>query len=145
YGHIYGRLGYRTLDFEKFYYQGDYQGCAVMNYCEKDVPFTRITEHKYFAPWEKHAESVCYKEFSRSCGEDDIPYYPIRQVGEMEMLDKYVQLAEKEERVTFIGRLGTYRYLDMDVTIAEALNISRLYLNNIKEGIKMPSFAVPVR
>ncbi|MDU5472094.1 MULTISPECIES: UDP-galactopyranose mutase [Pantoea] len=145
YEHIYGRLGYRTLDFEKFYYQGDYQGCAVMNYCEKDVPFTRITEHKYFAPWEKHAESVCYKEFSRSCGENDIPYYPIRQVGEMEMLDKYVQLAEKEEKVTFIGRLGTYRYLDMDVTIAEALNTSRLYLNNIKEGIKMPSFAVSVR
>lgn len=145
YEHIYGRLGYRTLDFEKFYYQGDYQGCAVMNYCEKDVPFTRITEHKYFAPWEKHAESVCYKEFSRSCGENDIPYYPIRQVGEMEMLDRYVQLAEKEEKVTFIGRLGTYRYLDMDVTIAEALNTSRLYLNNIKEGIKMPSFAVSVR
>ena len=145
YGHIHGRLGYRTLDFEKFYYEGDYQGCAVMNYCEQKVPFTRITEHKYFAPWEKHTGSVCYREFSRSCGENDIPYYPIRQVGEMEMLEKYLELAEKEENVTFIGRLGTYRYLDMDVTIAEALAISRLYLKNAKEGIKMPSFTVSVR
>ncbi len=50
FGYQYGRLGYRTLDFKKFTYQGDYQGCAVMNYCSVDVPYTRITEHKYFSP-----------------------------------------------------------------------------------------------
>ncbi len=60
YGYQYGRLGYRTLDFKKFIYQGDYQGCAVMNYCSVDVPYTRITEHKYFSPWEQHDVSVCY-------------------------------------------------------------------------------------
>lgn len=145
YEHQFGRLGYRTLDFEKFYHDGDYQGCAVMNYCEQEVPYTRITEHKYFAPWEKHSGSVCYKEYSRSCEENDIPYYPIRQVGEMEMLEKYLNLAEQEKNVTFVGRLGTYRYLDMDVTIAEALNTAKVYLDCIEQKSLMPSFSVSVR
>ncbi len=145
YEHQFGRLGYRTLDFEKFYHEGDYQGCAVMNYCEQKVPYTRITEHKYFAPWEKHTGSVCYKEYSRACEENDIPYYPIRQVGEMQMLEKYLELAEQEQKITFIGRLGTYRYLDMDVTIAEALNTARIYLDTIKNEHQMPAFTVSVR
>lgn len=68
-----------------------------MNYCEQEVPYTRITEHKYFSPWEQHDGSVCYKEFSRACEADDIPYYPIRQVGEMSLLAKYVDLAEQEK------------------------------------------------
>lgn len=55
----FGRLAYRTLDFERFTYQGDYQGCAVMNYGDASVPFTRITEHKHFSPWEEHEGSVC--------------------------------------------------------------------------------------
>ena len=68
-----GRLGYRTLDFERFTYQGDYQGCAVMNYGEEAVPYTRITEHKHFAPWEEHEGSVCYREYSRAAEAEDIP------------------------------------------------------------------------
>src|SRR5690554_6120921 len=108
-----GRLGYRTLDFERFTHQGDYQGCAVMNYGEEAVPFTRITEHKYFSPWERHRKSVCYREFSRACEPGDIPYYPIRQVREKAFLADYVTRAEAESGVTFVGRLGTYRYLDM--------------------------------
>ncbi|MGX9306720.1 UDP-galactopyranose mutase, partial [Pantoea dispersa] len=115
------------------------------NYCEQKVPYTRITEHKYFAPWEKHTGSVCYKEYSRACEENDIPYYPIRQVGEMQMLEKYLELAEQEQKITFIGRLGTYRYLDMDVTIAEALNTARIYLDTIKNEHQMPAFTVSVR
>lgn len=145
YEHQFGRLGYRTLDFEKFHYSGDYQGCAVMNYCDEKEEYTRITEHKYFAPWEKHTGSVCYKEFSRSCTEKDIPYYPIRQVGEMEMLYKYLELAEKENKITFVGRLGTYRYLDMDVTISEALKTSRVFLECCETKNKMPAFTVSVR
>ncbi|HGY4332221.1 UDP-galactopyranose mutase [Klebsiella aerogenes] len=145
YSYQYGRLGYRTLDFEKFTWQGDYQGCAVMNYCSIDIPFTRITEHKYFSPWETHEGSVCYKEYSRECGEQDIPYYPIRQMGEMALLDKYLSLAENEKNITFVGRLGTYRYLDMDVTIAEALNTADKYLSSISCDEIMPVFAVPVR
>ncbi|HBM3286894.1 TPA: UDP-galactopyranose mutase [Klebsiella michiganensis] len=145
YSYQYGRLGYRTLDFEKFTWQGDYQGCAVMNYCSLDVPYTRITEHKYFSPWESHEGSVCYKEYSRECGEKDIPYYPIRQMGEMALLDKYLSLAENEKNITFVGRLGTYRYLDMDVTIAEALNTADKYLSSLSSNESMPVFTVSVR
>lgn len=135
-----GRLGYRTLDFERFSYDGDYQGCAVMNYGDASVPFTRITEHKHFSPWEEHQGSVCYREFSRACGPDDIPYYPVRMVEEKEQLAQYVTRAEKEEGVTFVGRLGTYRYLDMDVTIREALDTARLYLSTLSESARMPAF-----
>ncbi|BCZ40312.1 hypothetical protein SMGES_16380 [Serratia marcescens] len=140
-----GGLGYRTLDFEKFTVEGDHQGCAVMNYCEQSVPYTRITEHKYFSPWEQHEGSVCYKEYSRACEENDIPYYPIRQVGEMALLEKYVDLAEKEHDITFIGRLGTYRYLDMDVTIAEALKTAETYLASLEQENAMPVFTVSIR
>ena len=135
-----GRLGYRTLDFERFTYEGDYQGCAVMNYGDFSVPYTRITEHKHFSPWEEHSGSVCYREFSRACGAEDIPYYPIRLVKEKEQLAEYVARAERETSVTFVGRLGTYRYLDMDVTIREALDTARLYLANKAENTSMPAF-----
>ncbi|MDT8853520.1 UDP-galactopyranose mutase [Paracoccaceae bacterium Fryx2] len=136
-----GRLGYRTLDFERFTHDGDYQGCAVMNYGEVQVPYTRITEHKHFSPWESHAGSVCYREFSRACGPDDIPYYPIRLVAEQSLLAEYVARAEAERNVTFIGRLGTYRYLDMDVTIREGLDCARGALEQIAAGAALPAFS----
>lgn len=135
-----GRLGYRTLDFERFSYDGDYQGCAVMNYGDRDVAWTRITEHKHFSPWETHAGSVCYREFSRACDVDDIPYYPIRQVEEKALLGDYVKLAEAGGGVTFVGRLGTYRYLDMDVTIREALDTADVFLHSVQSGDAMPAF-----
>lgn len=138
-----GRLGYRTLDFERFTYDGDYQGCAVMNYGELSVPYTRITEHKHFSPWEKHEGSVCYREFARECGSDDIPYYPIRLVKEKEQLAEYVALANAETDISFVGRLGTYRYLDMDVTIREALDTTRLFLSLEDANRAMPSFLNP--
>ncbi|MCX8996112.1 UDP-galactopyranose mutase [Rhizobiaceae bacterium BDR2-2] len=134
-----GRLGYRTLDFEMFRHDGDYQGCAVMNYGDAEVPYTRITEHKHFSPWEKHEKSVCYKEYSRACGPDDIPYYPIRMAEEKALLGQYVERARRERQVTFVGRLGTYRYLDMDVTIREALDAAEAYVRN---GGEIPPFIV---
>ncbi len=137
-----GRLGYRTLDFERFEYDGDYQGCAVMNYGEEDVPYTRITEHKHFAPWENHDRSVCYREYSRSAESGDIPYYPIRQLKEKELLSAYVKLANETEGVTFVGRLGTYRYLDMDVTIREALDTARTFVELTKSDRNVPAFFV---
>ncbi len=138
-----GRLGYRTLDFERFTYEGDYQGCAVMNYGETSVPYTRITEHKHFSPWEKHEGSVCYREYARECGPDDTPYYPIRLVREKEQLADYVALANAEEGISFVGRLGTYRYLDMDVTIREALDTARLFLALHDKPERMPAFLNP--
>ncbi len=125
FGHKLGHLGYRTLDFERMDETGDFQGCAVMNYGDPDVPWTRISEHKHFAPWESHEDTVCFREFSRACGPDDIPYYPIRLANEKALLTRYEALAEAETGVSFVGRLGTYRYLDMDVTIREALDSAR--------------------
>ncbi|MBY6140985.1 UDP-galactopyranose mutase [Leisingera daeponensis] len=140
FGYELGRLGYRTLDFERFTHQGDYQGCAVMNYGEEEVPYTRITEHKHFAPWEEHEGSVLYREFSRLAEPGDIPYYPIRQVKEKELLAAYVKLAEETRGVTFVGRLATYRYLDMDVTIREALDAARGFAACLETGEAAPAF-----
>ncbi len=141
FGHRLGRLGYRTLDFEAFRAEGDWQGCAVMNYPDPEVPFTRITEHKHFAPWEEHAGTVCYREYSRACGPGDIPYYPIRLVAEKALLARYVEMAEAEENVTFVGRLGTYRYIDMDVTIREALDTARAMRDAARAGDRLPRFS----
>lgn len=137
-----GRLGYRTLDFERFTHQGDYQGCAVMNYGEETVPYTRITEHKHFSPWEEHEGSVCYREYSRACGPEDVPYYPIRLVNEKALLAQYVEKAKQLDKVTFVGRLGTYRYLDMDVTIREALDTARSFLECVDNDEPVPAFFV---
>lgn len=135
-----GRLGYRTLDFEKFSELGDYQGCAVMNHGDREVPWTRITEHKHFSPWEEHDKTVCYREYSRAAEPEDIPYYPIRMVNEKALLANYVQLAENTPKVTFVGRLGTYRYLDMDVTIREALDTASAFLTYQEMATPMPAF-----
>ncbi|ULB12058.1 UDP-galactopyranose mutase (plasmid) [Cereibacter azotoformans] len=141
FGYRLGRLAYRTLDFKAFRHKGDYQGCAVMNYGERSVPYTRITEHKHFAPWESHEGSVLYEEYSRACGPEDIPYYPIRLVKEKALLADYVAESQKTSNVTFVGRLGTYRYLDMDVTIREALDCGRAYLRAEKHRNSMPAFS----
>lgn len=138
----FGRLGYRTLDFVPEVAEGDYQGHPVVNYCDVNVPYTRITEHKHFAPWESHERTVVYREFSRLCGETDTPYYPIRLVKEKQQLLNYVQKARGAKGVTFIGRLGTYRYLDMDVTIHEALLASKSMLECIVSKKQLPCFSV---
>ena len=142
FGFEFGRLGYRTLDFVPEVADGDYQGHPVVNYCDTDVPYTRITEHKHFAPWESHDKTIVYREFSRLCDESDTPYYPIRLVKEKEQLLNYVQRARDAKGVTFIGRLGTYRYLDMDVTIHEALLASKTMLECIANKQPLPSFSV---
>jgi UDP-galactopyranose mutase len=135
-----GYLGYRTLDFKVERYEGDYQGNAVINYCNEEVPFTRISEHKHFSPWETHDKTIIYKEYSRLCGDTDIPYYPIRLVNDKTLLERYIRLAKQEKNVTFMGRLGTYRYLDMHITIAEALQTSTLFLQQISKNENMPNF-----
>lgn len=137
-----GRLGYRTLDFVEERYEGDYQGNAVINYSNQEVPFTRISEHKHFAPWEEHKKTLIYKEYSRFCEENDTPYYPIRLAHDKTQLEKYVLLANTEQNVTFVGRLGTYRYLDMHVTIEEALNVAEIFLKVINTNERMPAFCI---
>jgi len=138
------RLGYRTLDFVAERHENDHQGNAVINYGSTNVPWTRISEHKHFAPWESHDKTVVFKEYSRSCDKNDIPYYPIRLVKEKALLSKYVDMASQEKNVTFIGRLGTYRYLDMHVTIAEALDTVKRYLTCQDKSEAMPSFITKI-
>jgi UDP-galactopyranose mutase len=139
-----GRLGYRTLDFETIYVEEDAQGTAMMNYCDEDVPYTRITEHRHFSPWEKPQAggSILYREYSRACGPEDIPYYPIRLVQEQALLRRYVERARGTNGVTFVGRLGTYRYIDMDVTIAEAFKTAEAIHASIERKEPIPAFVV---
>ncbi len=139
-----GRLGYRTLDFETFRTDGDYQGNAVINYGDESIPYTRISEHKHFAPWEEHEKTICYREHSRLCGKNDIPYYPIRLVDDKELLQQYVEKANKEQKVTFVGRLGTYRYLDMDVTIKEALDTAQKVIASLSENKSLLPFYIDI-
>ncbi|MGK3946206.1 UDP-galactopyranose mutase, partial [Streptomyces caeruleatus] len=85
-----------------------------------------------FAPWESHEKTVVFKEYSRLSGEADTPYYPIRLVAEKTLLSRYVERARNESKVTFVGRIGTYRYIDMHVTIAEALDTAERF----KKGLQ---------
>lgn len=142
FGHSEGRLPYRTLDFEVLRDRGDYQGNAVVNYCDQTQPYTRITEHKHFSPWEQHDATILYKEYSRQCEDRDIPYYPIRLARDKQQLERYVVIARQEHNVTFVGRLGTYRYLDMDVTIHEALLTADKFLASAADRVAMPAFVI---
>lgn len=139
-----GRLGYRTLDFERIDSDGDYQGTAVINYCDQEVPFTRISEHKHFAPWEADSlqKTVAFKEYSRLAEPKDVPYYPIRLANEKTMLESYIALARNSTGVSFLGRLGTYRYLDMDVTISEALKACDQIDQLLAAGSSLPTFFI---
>jgi UDP-galactopyranose mutase len=133
-----GRLRYRSLEFERIDAANDFQGNPVINYCDENVPFTRITEHKHFAPWEEFERTVCFREFSKSCEPEDTPYYPLRLNSDKNLLEQYIGLADQEDGVTFVGRLGTYRYLDMHVVIGESLDLSKTILRQIDE---IPKFS----
>ena len=136
----YGRLGYRTVTFEKFTEKGDHQGVTQINYCDEDVPFTRIAEHKHFTPWEPHEKTVYFKEYSQETGEDDIPYYPKRLQADKDLLMKYRQDAAHLKGVSFLGRLATYRYMDMHHVIGEALEYSKAYIDSLKNNKTPPVF-----
>ncbi|HQW93186.1 MAG TPA: UDP-galactopyranose mutase [Ferruginibacter sp.] len=136
----YGRLGYRTVTFETFYADGDFQGATQMNFCDESVPYTRITEHKHFTNWEQHDKTICFKEFSKETGPDDIPYYPKRLENDKTLLLKYRHDAEALQQVSFLGRLATYRYMDMHNVIGEALNFAKSFLQSDNTGAKAPVF-----
>ena len=137
-----GRLAYRTLRFEDVRSTGDMQGCAVINCCDAGDPYTRVTEHKHFSAWEKPEGTVVSYEYSSDCGPDDAPYYPLRLRGDRSMLDAYVATAEATPGVSFIGRLGTYRYIDMDVAIREAMDAGAATLASLADSRPLPAFFV---
>ena len=126
-----GRLGWRTLDFDvEVLPIGDFQGTAVMNYNDADVPYTRIHEFRHFHPERADRypkdKTVIMKDYSRFAEEDDEPYYPINTPEDRKILAAYRELAAQEtanDQVLFGGRLGTYQYLDMHMAIASALTM----------------------
>lgn len=129
--HCEGALRYRTLDIiQERSDLDDKQGCTVLNSCDLSTPWTRSTEHKHFTPWWKTSGTIVTKEFSRDYrpGTADIPYYPIRLQEDLDRLARYQQRAAKHSNWTFVGRLGTYQYLDMDKTIAQALDAAKLFV-----------------
>jgi UDP-galactopyranose mutase len=138
-----GRLGYRTVYWTKEQGVGDMQGNAVINYTNLNVPFTRIHEHKHFTPWENHSKTLCFTEFSKETQIGDIPYYPKRLAQDVALLLNYQTLAKQEEQVSFLGRLGTYRYMNMDQIIEEALKFSQDFLNAYTNNHKPPVFLEP--
>lgn len=136
----YGRLSYRTVYFEKGVADGDYQGNAVINYGNEEVPYTRVHEHKHFTPWEGHEKTVYFKEYSKETTEEDIPYYPKRLTADKEKLAKYRQDAASLQGVSFLGRLATYRYMDMHHVIGEALDFAARFMDAVSNGGTPPVF-----
>ena len=134
--HCLGRLEYRSLRFETKMLRdtANYQGNAVVNYTEAKVPYTRIIEHKHFAWGRTDVLDLPYTvityEYPKQGQPGDEPYYPVNDVRNNELYLRYRALAEKEGNVLFGGRLGTYRYLDMDDTIRLALDAARKALGN---------------
>lgn len=119
----YGQLGWRTVRFEKEILDiDDFQGTSVMNYANENCAFTRIHEFKHFHP-EREAQrgTVIYKEFSEFPTKNSEPYYPINTLKDQKIYQKYLSEAAKEKNVHFGGRLGAYKYWDMDKCIAKAL------------------------
>ena len=130
YNYIFGNLEYRTIKFEEEIHDTpNYQGNAVINYTDKEVPYTRIIEHKHFEMFgnevHKSAKTVISKEFPTEWAEGLEPYYPINDERNNKLYQKYKELADKETNVIFGGRLAEYKYYDMAPVIEQALISSK--------------------
>ena len=123
----YGPLEYRTVRFEtEVLEQDNYQGNAVVNYTDRDTPWTRIIEHKWFefgldAQGHELPKTVISREYSSAWHPGDEPFYPVNNEENTVLYRRYRTLADREEKVRFGGRLGEYRYYDMDAVVASAL------------------------
>ncbi len=124
-----GKLDYRSLRFEtELLDMPNYQGNAVVNYTEREVPWTRIIEHKFF-DFGTQPKTVITREYPSEMKEGMEPYYPVNDEKNQKLCDAYRALAEKEEKVVFGGRLGEYKYYDMDKVVESAFRLLR------KEGL----------
>ena len=122
----FGKLGWRTLKFEKEIINvSDYQGTTVMNYAEELVPYTRIHEFKHFHPERDYSQkkTVIFKEYSQNLNtEFNEPFYPINTKKDKDILNQYLTEAKKHPNIILGGRLGTYKYMNMDTVIRQALD-----------------------
>lgn len=124
-----GVLEYRSVRFEtEELDMENYQGNAVVNYTEREVPYTRIIEHKHFE-FGKHPTTIISREYSSEWKKGDEPYYPVNNEKNNNLYQQYKELADKEAKVIFGGRLGGYKYYDMDKVIAAALEMCETELN----------------
>jgi len=114
---VFGKLEYRSLKWENEEHSGDFQGHSCVNYTDKEVPFTRIIEHKHFEKL-KIDHTIISKEYPLKNGD---PYYPINDDKNNKIYNKYKELLRKEKNIIISGRLGSYKYLDMDDVIALSL------------------------
>jgi UDP-galactopyranose mutase len=138
YDYRFGRLEYRSLRFEHETVNGDYQGNAIVNYTDRNVPYTRITEHKHFEGKASLPKSVITREYPQDYNESRIPYYPIRDEANTALYERYRTLS-RDQKVIFGGRLATYQYYDMHQVIAQALTTAQQEL-----GASTPT-AIPFR
>ena len=123
YGYSRGKLEYRSEIFEEIRVEReDFQGNAVVNYTAREVPYTRIIEHKHFE-FGKQEKTVISREYSSEWKVGMEPYYPVNNEQNNALFEKYRELADKEENVIFGGRLGNYKYYDMDKVIEAALEL----------------------
>ncbi len=130
YDYKFGHLEFRTVRFETSVLDmPNYQGNAVVNYTEYEVPYTRIIEHKHFEFDTTSPKTVISKEYSKKFEPGDEPYYPVNNEFNNELFQKYRELSLKEKNVYFGGRLGMYKYFDMDDTIIEALK----FINSLEK------------
>lgn len=121
YGYKFGALEYRSVRFEtEILDKPNFQGNAVVNYTDADTPFTRTIEHKFFE-FGTQPKTVISREYSSEWEPGDEPYYPVNDMKNSELYKKYKALADKEDKVIFGGRLGEYKYYDMDKVIESAL------------------------
>lgn len=120
-----GELQYRSLRFEEELIEGcdNYQGNAVVNYTEREIPYTRIIEHKHFE-FGTQADTVITREYPAEWKRGDEPYYPVNDERNNALYERYREMAQKERGVLFGGRLGLYRYMDMDKVIEAALALA---------------------
>lgn len=124
-----GRLDYRSLRFDTQVLDTDnFQGNAVVNYTAAQVPYTRIIEHKHFVGGNQNKTVISYEYPQKWDGKNE-PYYPINDTRNEQLAEQYRQLAKKEKNVFFGGRLGDYRYYNMDQVVSAALNLSAKILN----------------
>lgn len=124
YEYCYEELAYRSLRFETEYLEDEdnYQGNAVVNYTEREVPYTRIIEHKHFE-FGTQKGTVITREYPKEWSRGDEPYYPVNDQHNSELYEKYAQRAAQEKNVLFGGRLGQYKYYDMDKVVRAALTM----------------------
>lgn len=125
FGYRFGKLEYRSLRFEnELLDEPNYQGVAVVNYTDRETPFTRIIEHKHFA-FGTQPKTVITREYPVTFVEGMEPYYPVNDEKNSALYQQYSRLAEAEPHVIFGGRLAEYKYYDMDMVIASALQAVR--------------------